>query len=149
MSTYFLFHAFYSRGRGFGRDNRRKKKKTEESKGDLKKECDTGTAGKARLETGGFWNGGGPGTGQLAEMTCRQLHLRQGRGMLGDRRGREPAWASSVSGSMETHHPSAPGEGTQHWCFNLFSEHENTCSVLHRQPGDDRNGVDHIIIIQK
>lgn len=90
-----------------------KKKKTEESKGDLKKECDTGTAGKARLETGGFWNGGGPGTGQLAEMTCRQPHLRQGRGMLGDRRGREPAWASSVSGPWRriTHQPPGKAHG--------------------------------------
>lgn len=57
-----------------GRDSEEiieEKKKTEESKGDLEKECHTRTAGKARLETGGFWEGGGPGTGPLAEMPCR------------------------------------------------------------------------------
>lgn len=120
-----------------------KKKKTEENKGDLEKESDTRTAGKPRLETGGFWEGGGPGTGQLAEMTCRTAAPETGAGRAGGQTGKRAGRGIFSFWSMETHHPSS----TQHWCFNLFSEHENTCIVLHRQPGDDRNGVDHIIII--
>ena len=96
---------FTAEGGGFEGDNR--EKKTEESKGGLEKECDRRTAGKARLETGGFWEGGGPGTSQVAEMTCRTATPEMGAGRAGETEGEEslPAYLVSSPWRRITHQP--------------------------------------------